>query len=187
MRTALLLLCAAALAAAQIPAPAAGTVTFSPQQSGSGLMLWAVDIQAPGRASIPAAQIYALAAAHGVGHVDANLANTILTTKASSSVLAIGVKILGAGSALAAVASVVKNGGVVSTTTASKIQNGAIVGAGVAAIALPYLEREQAATPNPVIAAQILTTELKLGASGLGSALFYSTPVNVGAFVEKLP
>jgi hypothetical protein len=169
---------------------AAQTIAFSPQQvsaKGGQLTLWAVDVSAPGQASVPAAQIYAVAASHGVGHVDATLAQTILSTAAGRSPLAIGVKFLGAASALAAVATVVKNQGVVSSTTSSRIQNGAMVGAGVAAILLPYLQKEVPATPDPAIAAELLAGELKLGANGAGSALFYSLPSQVQAFMEKLP
>ena len=178
------------LTIAALSAQTKTVLTFSPQQVGtakSQLTLWSVTAYAPGAVSVNAAQIYALAAAQKVGHVDAALAATILTTKAAKSVLAITVQALGAGSALTAVGTIIKNGGVVSTGTASKIQNAAIVAAGVAAIALPYLQKATPAAPNSAIASLILGSEMKLGSDGSGSALFYSLPSTVGAFTAVLP
>jgi len=184
MRFSLILVCAAALAAQ--------TITFSPQQPATGksagrLTLWAVDVAAPGKTAVASAQIYAIAAAHQVGHVDATLANAILTARAARSPLAIAVKIMGAGSALTAAGSVIKNQGLVTNGIGAQIQNAALVAAGVSAIALPYLQKDQPVVPNPAIAAELLASELKLGAGGSGSALFYSLPSAVGAFVDKLP
>lgn len=162
------------------------TATFSPQSSANNLVIWNVDVYAPGKVSVPAAQIYAIAANHKIGHVSAINAEAILSTKAKSSAPAIITQILGGGSALTAVGSLIKSQGVPNPTTASQIAliSGSV--AGVCAIVLPYFQKAApTGVPDPSVAASLLGDELKLGMNGSGSALFYS--LNSGeAFVEVL-
>jgi hypothetical protein len=168
-----------------IPVIVAGTVTFSPQQvSGKSakLTLWSVDAMEIGRVSVPAAQIYSLAAAHKVGHVDLSL----VTNMQAHSPWSIAVQVLGIGSGATSLGTMIKDGGFVSDGTAAKVQNVSGAVAVACAIALPYVQKAQAAfAPNPAITARILTGDLVL-VNGSGSALFYSLPSNVGPFTEVL-
>lgn len=169
---------------------AAQTITFSPQQaakSNARLTLWAVDISAPGKNVVAASTVYAIAASHQVGHVDPVLAGVILQAKASHSPASVAVEILGAGSAATAVGTVIKDGGFLSQGTGAQVQNIASIVAAASAIVLPYVKQSQSLTPNSAIAAELLGSSLRLDSSGSASALFYSLPSKVAAFVEKLP
>ena len=170
---------------------AAQSATFSLAQivsAKAGIAVWQVDVSAPGRQSVSGAALYALAAAHKVGHVDGTLAADILGTLSSHSVFHYVLDVLGAGGAATSAGALIKNGGVFNTTTAGRIAaGGAVIGA-LALLAQPYIAKEAPApSPDPAIAPKLLGASLQLDQNGSGSALFYSKTLTGDAFTEKLP
>jgi hypothetical protein len=169
---------------------AQGTLAFSPQQVTAKhsrkvvLTLWNVDYASMNPSPISAVGVYMAAVSHGIGHMNINVANEILTTAAKHSPLVIGAEILGASSALTLIVAVIRNNGLINNaSTMAKVQNGSAVGVAICAIGLPYLQKYEPVVPDPVIAAAMLGSQLSPGVS----ALFYSLPSQVGPFTVVIP
>ena len=162
----------------------AQTVSFSPQLSvGNTLTLWEADVSGA-KQDVPAAQIWAVAAAHRLGHIE-NATGTQLAAAAAGKTLAS--KILrGCTDAAvgAAIGAYIKGQANFATNqAATEIAVGATTVAGVCGLLLPTLQKDAASTaPNPAL----MGTAIAIGASGSGSGLFWARASGVAPFTDSL-
>jgi hypothetical protein len=166
----------------QLKAPALGAVpplrvaeiesgqgVFAPQLVSKVLEVWGVR-GCPG-AAVPIANIYEIAAAHGISYVEPDTAKTILATRTP---LGIAIQFVGYAAGATALAM-----GVDWLKASIAWQRGLSVGSAVANWLLPALEK----TAPPLLCTG---QDLLVDSRGCGAVLFCSQPSAVGAFVEVL-
>jgi hypothetical protein len=163
----------------------AQTVTFSPQVSlGKSLTLWEVDVSGA-RQDVPAPQIWAVAVAHGLGHIENSTAAQLVSAATGKSVASKVLRVCTDAAVGAAIGAYIKGQGDFSTNrVATGISLGATTVAGVCGLLLPTLQKDAAsAAPNP----SLMGTAIAIGSSGSGAGLFWARASAVAAFMDKLP
>ncbi|MGP8246385.1 MAG: hypothetical protein ACLQVN_17925 [Bryobacteraceae bacterium] len=163
----------------------AQTVSFSPQVSlGKSLTLWEADVSGV-KEDVPAAQIWAVAAAHGLGHIENSTAAQLVPAaggKTLASKILHGCTDAAAGAAIGAYIKGQAN--FATNQVATEIAVGATTVAGVCGLLLPTLQKDAAAAaPNP----SLMGTAITVGSSGSGSGLFWARASGVAPFTDKLP
>jgi len=163
----------------------AQTVSFSPQVSlGKSLTLWEADVRGA-KQDVAAAEIWVVAAAHGLGHIENSTAAQLVTAAAGKTMASKILRGCTDAAVGAAIGAYIKGQANFSTNQVStEISLGATTVAGVCGLLLPTLQRDAAgAAPNPTL----MGTEISVGSSGSGSGLFWARASGVAAFADKLP
>jgi hypothetical protein len=163
----------------------AQTVSFSPQVSlGNTLTWWEADVIGA-KQDVPAAQIWAVAAAHQLGHIENSTAAQLVTAAAGKSLASKILRGCTDAAVGAAIGAYIKGqANFAANRVATEISVGATTVAGVCGLLLPTLQRDAATTAlNPAL----MGTAIAIGASGSGSGLFWARASGLAPFTDKLP
>lgn len=162
----------------------AQTVSFSPQVSlGTTLTLWEADVIGA-KQDVPAAQIWAVATAHGLGHIENATAAELVAAASGKTVASKVLRGCTDAAVGAAIGAYVKGqANFTANRVATEISVGATTVAGVCGLLLPTLQRDANSTaPNP----NLMGTSIAIGSSGSGSGLFWARASAVAPFTDKL-
>jgi hypothetical protein len=161
----------------------AQTASFSPQYSLGNLTLWEVDVSGA-KANLPTASIWAVAAAHKIGHVDASLVANLITKATGTTVWGMLQKGCTVAASGAAVGAYIKaQPSFANDPVATRIALGAVTLAGLCGVVAPTLTAQNATSAPPTV--QLLATEMTVGSNGAGSGWFWSLQGGT-AFTDKL-